>query len=175
MDSFPQFNSPRPCTSLSPPHTRYMRHPSHSSRFYHPHNILWAVQNIKFLIMLFSPFPCHLIPLTYQTTKYLFLKVALYVLLPRTLQEIYKRSSFLLKVCTAWRQTDKTRRNIIAALFVATCSIPDQGILDPAPRRQRTYGADSRAVTCCPEDGRLTFGGWVAVVKELKPTAISIH
>ena len=43
------------------------------------------------------------------------------------------------------------------------------------PRRQRPYGADSRAVTCCPEDGRLTFGGWVVVVKELKPTAISIY
>ena len=32
-------------------HTRYMPHPSHSSPFYHPHNIGWAVQIIKLLIM----------------------------------------------------------------------------------------------------------------------------
>ena len=35
------------------PHTRYMPHPSHSSRFYHPHNIGWAVQIIQ-LFTLFS-------------------------------------------------------------------------------------------------------------------------
>jgi hypothetical protein len=29
-----------------------------------------------------------------------------------------------------------------------------------------TIWADSRAATFCPEDGRLTFGGWVVVVKE---------
>jgi len=29
------------------PHTRYMPRPSHSSRFYHPHNIGWAVHIIK--------------------------------------------------------------------------------------------------------------------------------
>ena len=29
------------------PYTRYMHHPSHSSRFYHPHNIEWGVQIIK--------------------------------------------------------------------------------------------------------------------------------
>ena len=29
------------------PHTRYMPRPSHSSRFYHPNNIGWAVQFIK--------------------------------------------------------------------------------------------------------------------------------
>ena len=32
-------------------HTRYMPHPSHSSVFDHPHNIVWAVQIIKLLIM----------------------------------------------------------------------------------------------------------------------------
>jgi hypothetical protein len=41
------------------------------------------------------------------------------------------------------------------------------------PPATETLWADSRAVTCCPEDGRLTFEGWVVVVKELKPTAIS--
>ena len=33
------------------PHTWYMTHPSHSSRFYHPNNIEWGVQIMKFLIM----------------------------------------------------------------------------------------------------------------------------
>jgi len=33
------------------PHTRYMPRPSHSSWFYHPHNIDWGVQIIQFLIM----------------------------------------------------------------------------------------------------------------------------
>ena len=28
-------------------HTRHMPNPSHSSRFYHPHNIGWGVQNIQ--------------------------------------------------------------------------------------------------------------------------------
>ena len=32
------------------PHTRYMSRPSHSSRFYLPHNIGWGVQNSKLLI-----------------------------------------------------------------------------------------------------------------------------
>jgi len=45
---FPHQNSV--CTSLLP-HTCYMPRPSHSSRFYHPHNIWWAVQIIKLLIM----------------------------------------------------------------------------------------------------------------------------
>ena len=29
------------------PHTCYMTHPSHSSRFYHPNSIWWAVQIVK--------------------------------------------------------------------------------------------------------------------------------
>ena len=37
-------------TLLLSPHTRYMSRPSHSSRFYHPKNIWWAVQIIKLLI-----------------------------------------------------------------------------------------------------------------------------
>jgi hypothetical protein len=32
-----------------------MLHPSHSSRFYHPHNSGWAVRIIKLLIMRTSP------------------------------------------------------------------------------------------------------------------------
>jgi hypothetical protein len=42
------------------PHTRYMPHPSHSSRF--DHNICWAIQIIKLLIVYFSPLPCYLVP-----------------------------------------------------------------------------------------------------------------
>jgi hypothetical protein len=40
-----------------------MPRPSHSSRFYHPNNIGWRVQIIKFLIMQFSPRPCYLVHL----------------------------------------------------------------------------------------------------------------
>jgi hypothetical protein len=29
-----------------------------------------------------------------------------------------------------------------------------------------TLWAESQAVTCCPEDGRLMFDGWVVVIKE---------
>ena len=49
----------------------------------------------------------HVCVFMYQTTNYLFLKVARYGLLLRTLKEMYKKSNFLPKVCSAWRQTDK--------------------------------------------------------------------
>ena len=45
--SFLQVSPPKPCTRPSLPHMRYMPCPSHSSRFYHPHNIGWGVQIIK--------------------------------------------------------------------------------------------------------------------------------
>jgi hypothetical protein len=60
------FFPPKPCTHLSPPHTRYMPRPSHSSRFYHPHNRGWAVQIMKLFIMKFSPLPCYLVSLRPQ-------------------------------------------------------------------------------------------------------------
>ncbi len=48
----------------SPLHpTRYLPHPSHSSRFYQTDNIGWAVQIIKLLIMQFPPLPCYLVRL----------------------------------------------------------------------------------------------------------------
>ena len=37
-------------------HTCHMPRPCHSSRFYHPHNIGWGVQRIKFLIMFINFF-----------------------------------------------------------------------------------------------------------------------
>ena len=49
--SFTRVSPPKPCSRLSLPHTRCMPRPSDSSQFYHPHNIGWAVQNIKLLIM----------------------------------------------------------------------------------------------------------------------------
>jgi len=49
---------------------------------------------------------------------------------------------------------------------VNQCSVPDQGFLGPVPPVTETLQADSRAVTYYLEDGRLTFGGWVVVVKE---------
>jgi hypothetical protein len=38
-----------------------MPRPSHSSRFYHPHNSGWGLQFITFLIMKFTPLPCYLV------------------------------------------------------------------------------------------------------------------
>ena len=69
MPGSPQWSLPPRFPHQNPVHTsplhhiHYMPHPSHSSRFYHLHNIGWGVQNIKFLIMKFSPFPCYLVPL----------------------------------------------------------------------------------------------------------------
>jgi len=45
-----RFPHQNPVHTLPISRTRYMPSPSHSSRFYHPHNIGWAVQIIKFLI-----------------------------------------------------------------------------------------------------------------------------
>ena len=45
----PRFPHQNPLHASPLPHTLYMLRPSHSSRFYHPHNIGWGVQNIKFL------------------------------------------------------------------------------------------------------------------------------
>ena len=42
--SFPPVSPPRPYTPPLLTHTRHMSSPSHSSRFYHPHNIGWGVQ-----------------------------------------------------------------------------------------------------------------------------------
>jgi hypothetical protein len=60
--SFLQVFPPNPCKHLSPPHTRYIPRPSHSSRFHNPHNIGWGAQIMKLLIMKFSPLPCYLVP-----------------------------------------------------------------------------------------------------------------
>ena len=46
-----QFPHQNPVYAFPLPHTYYMPHPLISSWFYHPHNIGWAVQNIKLLIM----------------------------------------------------------------------------------------------------------------------------
>jgi hypothetical protein len=61
--SFPQQPPPQPCIRLSSPHTSYMPHPSQSSRFYHPKNIVRKVLIIKLLIMWLSHLPCYLVPL----------------------------------------------------------------------------------------------------------------
>ena len=42
-------------------HTRHMRSTSHSSWFYHPHDIGWGVQNI-YLVMQSPPVPRYLVP-----------------------------------------------------------------------------------------------------------------
>jgi hypothetical protein len=61
--SFPHVSLPKPCIHFSFRHTCYMPHPPHSSRFYHPNNIWWWVQVIKFLVTQSSPLPCHLVSL----------------------------------------------------------------------------------------------------------------
>jgi len=43
-------------------HTHHMPSPSHSSRFYHPHNIGWAVQIIQLLVMQSPPFHRYRVP-----------------------------------------------------------------------------------------------------------------
>jgi hypothetical protein len=45
--SFPQVSPPKPVYTSLVSNTCHMPHPSHSSRFYHPNNIWWAVQIIK--------------------------------------------------------------------------------------------------------------------------------
>ena len=57
----PSFRCPHqnPVYASPLPHTRYIPRPSHSSRFYHPHNIGLAVQIIQLLIMQFTPLPCY--------------------------------------------------------------------------------------------------------------------
>ena len=45
-----KFPHQNPVYAYPLPHTRYMPRPSHSSRFYHPNNIVWGVQVIKLLI-----------------------------------------------------------------------------------------------------------------------------
>ena len=61
--SFPHVSSPKPCIRLSSLQKCYMPRPSQPFRFDHPNNIGWGLQIIKFLIMLFSPFSCYLVPL----------------------------------------------------------------------------------------------------------------
>ena len=42
-----RFPHQNPVYAFPLPHTRYMHSPSHSSRFYHPHKIVWGVQIIE--------------------------------------------------------------------------------------------------------------------------------
>ena len=49
--SFLQVSLQNPVYASPLPHMRHMPHPSHSSRFYHPDNIVWGVLIIQLLIM----------------------------------------------------------------------------------------------------------------------------
>jgi hypothetical protein len=55
----------------SSPRTRNMPHPSHCSRFYHPHNSGWGVQIIQLLIMKFSPLGTLLLPTKHRINMYM--------------------------------------------------------------------------------------------------------
>jgi hypothetical protein len=60
---FLRFSHQNPVYTSPLPHTCYMPRLSHSSQFSHSSNTEWGVQIMKLLIMLFSPLPCHLVPL----------------------------------------------------------------------------------------------------------------
>jgi hypothetical protein len=60
---FLRFPHQNPVHASPLPLPSYMPRPSHSSRFYYPHNSGWGVQIIKLLIMKSSPLPCYLVPL----------------------------------------------------------------------------------------------------------------
>jgi hypothetical protein len=65
----------KPAIHVSSPHMRYMAGLMHSSRYDHPHNVWWAAQIIKLLIMEFSPFPYYLVPLSSEySPQHLILK-----------------------------------------------------------------------------------------------------
>ena len=67
-------------------HTRHMPSPSHSSRFYDPHNIGWAVQITELLVMQSPPFPRYLVP---PRSKY---SPQHHVLFSNTLRSLYPRN-----------------------------------------------------------------------------------
>jgi len=57
-----RFPHQNPVRTSPLPHTSYMPRPSHSSLFYRPNNISWAVQISKlFIVVIFTP--CYLVPL----------------------------------------------------------------------------------------------------------------
>jgi hypothetical protein len=51
-------------------HVWYMTHPSHSPWFYHPNNILWRVQDMKFFTLQFSSACCHFFPLRSKSLQH---------------------------------------------------------------------------------------------------------
>jgi len=53
----------KPAYASPLPHTSYMTCPPHSSRFYYPKNICWAVQIISSLLCS-SPLPCYIVFIT---------------------------------------------------------------------------------------------------------------
>jgi len=58
-----KFPHQNPVYTFPLPHTCFMPHPAHSSRFNHPNNTWWAVQIIKLIVMWFCPLLCYLVPL----------------------------------------------------------------------------------------------------------------
>ena len=78
-------------------HTRHMPSPSHSSRFYHPHNIGWGVQIIKLLVTQSPPFPRYLVkPMSKYSPQHHILKHPQLPFLPQCLfsiSGIYRRPS----------------------------------------------------------------------------------
>jgi len=85
-----RFTHQNPVRASPLPYTRYMPRLSHSSRFYHPNNIIWAVRITKLLIVQFSPLPYYLVPLR---PKYSLQHLILRYLQPTFLPQ-FERPSF---------------------------------------------------------------------------------
>jgi len=108
-----RFSHQNPVYASPLPHTRYMPHPKYPSRFYHPHNIGWAVQIIKLLIMQFCPLPCYLVPLK---PKYSPQHPQ-----PTILPHVYTGTVWhILTACTIWTVS---RYSGFAAIVFSQCEI----------------------------------------------------
>jgi len=58
-----RFPHQNPVYTSTLPHTCYVPRTAHSSQFYHPNDIGWGIQIIKFINMQFSPLLFYLVPL----------------------------------------------------------------------------------------------------------------
>jgi len=58
-------------------------------------------------------------------------------------------------------------RNHCCRAKAVSYSVPDQGALGPVAPATEALRTDSLAVTCCPEDGRLSLkGGWASLKRD---------
>ena len=82
--SFTQVSPKKRCMHLFAPNTCYMPRQSHSSWFYHPNNVWWGDEIVKFFVMQTFPLPSYLLPLRpkYPPQRCI-LEITLHIFLPR--------------------------------------------------------------------------------------------